>query len=153
MRVTLLDAENRQVGVLAIPVTQMASGEESVRKGTIKVENPIGVVVAFGGQTAIKLTKFLDEQGIKILGTSADGIDVAEDRQRFDALLEKFGIKSPDCFRKYNHFVGNNEKRNLAKPCASASVPCCNFLILSKIIYFIRLPPINFGKINSIYVP
>ncbi len=61
----------------------------------IKVENPIGVVVAFGGQTAIKLTKFLDEKGIKILGTSADGIDVAEDRQRFDALLEKFAIKRP----------------------------------------------------------
>ena len=61
----------------------------------IKVEKPIGVVVAFGGQTAIKLTKFLDENGIRILGTSADGIDTAEDRERFDALLEKFGIRRP----------------------------------------------------------
>lgn len=61
----------------------------------IKVENPIGVVVAFGGQTAIKLTKFLDENGIRILGTSADGIDTAEDRERFDALLEKFAIRRP----------------------------------------------------------
>ncbi len=61
----------------------------------IKIEKPVGVVVAFGGQTAIKLTKFLDENGIKILGTSADGIDVAEDRQRFDALLESFSIKRP----------------------------------------------------------
>lgn len=61
----------------------------------IKAENPIGVVVAFGGQTAIKLTKFLDENGIKILGTSAESIDVAEDRERFDALLEKFGIFRP----------------------------------------------------------
>ena len=61
----------------------------------IKVEKPIGVVVAFGGQTAIKLTKFLDENGIQILGTSADGIDTAEDRERFDALLEKFGILRP----------------------------------------------------------
>ncbi len=61
----------------------------------IKAENPIGVVVAFGGQTAIKLTKFLDESGIKILGTSAESIDVAEDRERFDALLEKFGIFRP----------------------------------------------------------
>ncbi len=61
----------------------------------IKVEKPIGVVVAFGGQTAIKLTKFLDENGIRILGTSADGIDTAEDRERFDALLEKFGILRP----------------------------------------------------------
>ena len=61
----------------------------------IKVEKPIGVVVAFGGQTAIKLTKFLDENGIRILGTSADGIDTAEDRERFDALLEKFAIRRP----------------------------------------------------------
>lgn len=61
----------------------------------IKVEKPIGVVVAFGGQTAIKLTKFLDENGIKILGTSAESIDIAEDRERFDELLEKFGIRKP----------------------------------------------------------
>ena len=53
----------------------------------IKVEKPIGVVVAFGGQTAIKLTKYLDENGIKILGTSAESIDIAEDRERFDELL------------------------------------------------------------------
>ena len=43
----------------------------------IKVEKPIGVVVAFGGQTAIKLTKFLDDNGFKIFGTSAEGIDIA----------------------------------------------------------------------------
>lgn len=61
----------------------------------IKTENPIGVVVAFGGQTAIKLTKFLDENGIKILGTSAESIDIAEDRERFDELLESFGISRP----------------------------------------------------------
>lgn len=61
----------------------------------IKVEKPIGVVVAFGGQTAIKLTKYLDENGIKILGTSAESIDIAEDRERFDKLLESFGIFRP----------------------------------------------------------
>lgn len=61
----------------------------------IKTEKPIGVVVAFGGQTAIKLTKFLDENNIKILGTSAESIDIAEDRERFDALLEKFKIFRP----------------------------------------------------------
>ena len=61
----------------------------------IKVEDPIGVVVAFGGQTAIKLTKFLDKMGIRILGTSAESIDVAEDRERFDALLERFNIRRP----------------------------------------------------------
>ena len=61
----------------------------------IAVEKPVGVVVAFGGQTAIKLTKFLDSQGIPILGTSAESIDMAEDRERFDALLERFSIKRP----------------------------------------------------------
>lgn len=61
----------------------------------IKVERPIGVVVAFGGQTAIKLTQFLDKNGIKILGTSAESIDIAEDRARFDVLLEQFGISRP----------------------------------------------------------
>ncbi len=59
----------------------------------IAVEKPVGVVVAFGGQTAIKLTKFLDSRGIPILGTSAESIDMAEDRERFDALLERFSIK------------------------------------------------------------
>ena len=61
----------------------------------IAVENPVGVVVAFGGQTAIKLTQFLDSQGIRILGTSAESIDIAEDRERFDELLEQFNIRRP----------------------------------------------------------
>ena len=61
----------------------------------IQVEKPVGVVVAFGGQTAIKLTQFLDSKGIRILGTSAESIDIAEDRERFDALLEQFGIRRP----------------------------------------------------------
>ena len=61
----------------------------------IKAENPVGVVVAFGGQTAIKLTGYLDSHGIKILGTSAEGIDTAEDREKFDELLERFSIKRP----------------------------------------------------------
>ncbi|QTQ17297.1 carbamoyl-phosphate synthase large subunit [Treponema parvum] len=61
----------------------------------IHTEKPFGVVVAFGGQTAIKLTKFLDKQGIKILGTSADSIDIAEDRERFEQLCEKLKINRP----------------------------------------------------------
>ncbi|MBR5471047.1 MAG: carbamoyl-phosphate synthase large subunit [Oscillibacter sp.] len=61
----------------------------------IAVEKPVGVVVAFGGQTAIKLTQYLDNCGIPILGTSAESIDMAEDRERFDALLERFNIKRP----------------------------------------------------------
>lgn len=61
----------------------------------IKVEKPVGVVVAFGGQTAIKLTKYLDGQGIRILGTSADGIDLAEDRERFEELCERLHVNRP----------------------------------------------------------
>ncbi len=64
----------------------------------IEVEKPVGVVVAFGGQTAIRLTGYLDRHGVKILGTSAEGIDIAEDRERFDALLEKYAIKRPKGF-------------------------------------------------------
>ena len=62
----------------------------------IKTEKPYGVVVAFGGQTAIKLTNYLNEIGMNILGTSADSIDMAEDRERFDELLEKLKIKRPN---------------------------------------------------------
>ncbi len=64
----------------------------------IHTEQPYGVVVAFGGQTAIKLTNFLSEQGVNILGTSADSIDMAEDRERFDELLEELQIKRPQGF-------------------------------------------------------
>jgi len=64
----------------------------------IRVEKPVGVVVAFGGQTAIKLTKHLNEQGVKILGTPPDSIDAAEDRERFDELLEQLKIKRPEGF-------------------------------------------------------
>ncbi len=60
--------------------------------GIIATEKPYGVVVAFGGQTAIKLTQFLDKQGVNILGTSYDAIDMAEDRERFEELLEKHNI-------------------------------------------------------------
>ncbi len=61
----------------------------------IEIEKPIGVVVAFGGQTAIKLTKCLAKNGVPILGTSADSIDMAEDRERFDELLESLSINRP----------------------------------------------------------
>ncbi len=63
--------------------------------GIIHTEKPFGVVVAFGGQTAIKLTKFMSDNGVNILGTSYDAIDMAEDRERFDELLEKYHIKRP----------------------------------------------------------
>ena len=64
----------------------------------IQTEKPYGVVVAFGGQTAIKLTKMLKENNVKILGTQAEYIDMAEDREKFDELLEKLDIKRPQGF-------------------------------------------------------
>ena len=64
----------------------------------INVEKPYGVVVAFGGQTAIKLTKHMAENGVNILGTPPDSIDAAEDRERFDELLEEHKIKRPQGF-------------------------------------------------------
>lgn len=68
--------------------------EEDVMN-VIKAEQPMGVVVAFGGQTAIKLTEYLHDNSIAILGTSAEGIDIAEDRKRFDELLGRLSIKRP----------------------------------------------------------
>lgn len=68
----------------------------------LAVEKPLGVVVAFGGGTAIKLAKFLDSQGIKILGTSADAIDLAEDRERFEELCEKLHINRPRGLTVFN---------------------------------------------------
>ncbi len=64
-------------------------------QNVIDVEKPYGVVITFGGQTAIKLCSYLDKAGVRILGTSADSVDMAEDRERFDELLEQFGIARP----------------------------------------------------------
>jgi carbamoyl-phosphate synthase large subunit len=61
----------------------------------IEKESPLGVIVQFGGQTAVNLAEPLKKAGIKILGTSVDSIDIAEDRERFDALMAKLGIPRP----------------------------------------------------------
>lgn len=61
----------------------------------IRKDNPIGVIAQFGGQTAINLAGPLAERGVKILGTSVDSIDMAEDRERFDELLAELGIPRP----------------------------------------------------------
>ncbi len=64
-------------------------------QSVIETEKPDGLVVQFGGQTAIKLSKYLKNGSVPILGTSPDNIDAAEDRKRFDALLESCGIPRP----------------------------------------------------------
>lgn len=61
----------------------------------VELEKPDGAIVQFGGQTAIKLTQDLMDMGVSILGTSADSVDAAEDRERFDEVLEKCKIDRP----------------------------------------------------------
>ena len=67
---------------------------EDVRN-IVDIEQPDGAVVQFGGQTAIKLTESLMKMGVPILGTKAEDVDAAEDRELFDEILEKCGIPRP----------------------------------------------------------
>ena len=64
-------------------------------ENVVRIEKPDGAVVQFGGQTAIKLTESLMKMGVPILGTSADDVDAAEDRERFDEVLASCGIRRP----------------------------------------------------------
>jgi carbamoyl-phosphate synthase large subunit len=77
----------------------------------LEAEKPLGVVVQFGGQTAINLAKPLAERGIRILGTSVEDIDRAEDRERFDAVLEELGIPRP----KGSMARSRNEAKKIAE--------------------------------------
>lgn len=61
----------------------------------IEREQPVGVIVQLGGQTPLKLVKPLEAAGVKILGTSPDAIDIAEDRKRFDQLARELGVEQP----------------------------------------------------------
>jgi carbamoyl-phosphate synthase large subunit len=61
----------------------------------IQREQPVGVIVQLGGQTPLKLTKGLAAAGVRILGTSPDAIDIAEDRRRFDVLARELGVAQP----------------------------------------------------------
>jgi carbamoyl-phosphate synthase large subunit len=62
----------------------------------VDVESPEGVIVQFGGQTPLNLAMRLQKAGVKVIGTSPDSIDLAEDRKRFGALLKELGIPQPD---------------------------------------------------------
>ena len=61
----------------------------------VRVENPWGVIVHYGGQTPLKLANALHEAGVNIIGTSADSIDAAEDRERFQRILNDLNLKQP----------------------------------------------------------
>ena len=82
----------------------------------IEKENPDGVILQFGGQTAIKLANFLKEKGIKTLGTTAEQIDMAEDREKFEELLEKFDIARPKGKGVWTLEEGIEEARRLGFP-------------------------------------
>lgn len=61
----------------------------------VRIEKPVGVIVQYGGQTPLKLARDLEANGVPIIGTSPDSIDIAEDRERFQKLLNKLGLKQP----------------------------------------------------------
>ena len=82
----------------------------------IEKEKPDGVILQFGGQTAIKLANFLKEQKVVTLGTTADQIDMAEDREKFDELLEKLGISRPKGKGIWSLEEGLEEARRLGFP-------------------------------------
>ncbi|MGE5385143.1 MAG: carbamoyl-phosphate synthase large subunit [Betaproteobacteria bacterium] len=61
----------------------------------VAVEKPVGVIVQYGGQTPLKLALALEANGVPIIGTSPESIDIAEDRERFQKLLQELGLKQP----------------------------------------------------------
>ncbi len=82
----------------------------------IELEKPDGVILQFGGQTAIKLANFLDDMGVKVLGTQPKQIDEAEDREKFDEMLEKLNIKRPKGKAVWSVEEGIQEANRLEYP-------------------------------------
>ena len=82
----------------------------------IEKENPEGVILQFGGQTAIKLAKFLNEKNIPILGTDFENIDAAEDREKFDELLEKLNINRPRGIAVWSAEEGISHAKEIGYP-------------------------------------
>ena len=89
--------------------------EEEV-KSIIEIEKPMGVILAFGGQTAIKLAKYLHSQKINILGTDFEDIDRAEDREKFDEMLEKLKINRPKGHGVFTVKEGLDAAKDLGYP-------------------------------------
>jgi len=82
----------------------------------VEKEKPDGVILQFGGQTAIKLAKFLKEKNISIYGTKPENIDAAEDREKFEALLEKLNINRPKGKAVWDLKEGLKEAENIGYP-------------------------------------
>ena len=92
------------------PLTQ-----EDVRS-VVETEKPIGAIVHFGAQTAIKLTRYLEAMGVPVLGTSPANVDAAEDREVFDQLLEKCQIPRPEGETVYTTEEGVKAANRLGFP-------------------------------------
>ena len=82
----------------------------------VERERPNGVILQFGGQTAIKLAKFFDEMNIPIYGTKPEQIDAAEDREKFDEILEKLNISRPKGKGVWSVEEGTDVAENLGYP-------------------------------------
>ena len=87
----------------------------------VKIEKPDGAVVQFGGQTAIKLTESLMKMGVKILGTKAEDVDAAEDRELFDEILEKTQIPRAAGGTVFTAEEAKELANRLGYPCISPS--------------------------------
>jgi len=82
----------------------------------IEKEKPEGVILQFGGQTAIKLAKYMEEKGIKVIGTQPKWIDAAEDREKFDEITDSLGIKKPKGKAIWNTETGVKEANIIEYP-------------------------------------
>ena len=82
----------------------------------VDVEQPFGALVQFGGQTAIKLTQALKDIGVNILGTKAEDVDAAEDREKFDEILEQCGIARPAGHTVFTHSEALEAANELGYP-------------------------------------
>lgn len=82
----------------------------------VEIEKPFGALVQFGGQTAIKLTQALKDMGVNILGTKAEDVDAAEDRELFDEILEQCGIPRPAGHTVFTHAEALEAANELGYP-------------------------------------
>jgi carbamoyl-phosphate synthase large subunit len=82
----------------------------------VHIEKPTGVIVQYGGQTPLKLARALEAAGVPIIGTSPDSIDLAEDRERFQKLLERLGLKQPPNATARSTEQAINAARDLGYP-------------------------------------
>ncbi len=82
----------------------------------VRVEQPDGVIVQYGGQTPLKLARALKEYGVKIIGTSPDAIDRAEDRERFQQMVNKLNLKQPANATVSNMEQALSEAENIGFP-------------------------------------